>query len=291
VNLLRQHLRLILGSLFLVAILLFVLLPLLYALPGSGFGPYGSAANAQFSPPKTLWDWMDLLIVPAMLAAGAYWLNEQTRRREDANAKDRFREEVLQKYFDAMYEIILDHLDHDEHKLEALAHVRQLRTIAVLRRLNIERSQEVLDFLRASDWLGTVFNGANLSEIDLSGADLNQADFSSANLTNADLSHKPDRNATNLIATIFIDANLSGANLTGAVLASADLHGANLNLTELSKADLSGVSLNGAVLDGTIFDEETILPDGNRWTAHSDMRRFTDPEHPQFWSPPPPVPL
>src|SRR3712207_1577355 len=31
---------------------------------------------------KTLWDWADLLIVPAVLAIGGYWFNAQQRERE-----------------------------------------------------------------------------------------------------------------------------------------------------------------------------------------------------------------
>jgi len=28
-----------------------------------------------------------------------------------------------------------------------------------------------------------------------------------------------------------------------------------------------------------------ILPDGSKWTPDTDMTRYTDPNHPDFWQP------
>jgi hypothetical protein len=32
-----------------------------------------------------------------------------------------------------------------------------------------------------------------------------------------------------------------------------------------------------------MLDETVTLPDGTNWTSDTDMMRFTDPAHPQFW--------
>jgi len=42
-------------------------------------------------------------------------------------------------------------------------------------------------------------------------------------------------------------------------------------------------NLQGATLDGATFDQTTTLPDKTLWTPDTDMTRFTDPDHPQFW--------
>ena len=38
---------------------------------------------------KSLWDWLDLLIVPAVLALGALWFNTQNQQREREIASER----------------------------------------------------------------------------------------------------------------------------------------------------------------------------------------------------------
>jgi hypothetical protein len=51
----------------------------------------------------------------------------------------------------------------------------------------------------------------------------------------------------------------------------------------LCEANLKESNLLGVNLEGTRFDETTILPDGTHWIPETDMRRFTDPNHPNFW--------
>jgi hypothetical protein len=51
----------------------------------------------------------------------------------------------------------------------------------------------------------------------------------------------------------------------------------------MPRIGLSGANLQGADLTGAKFDENTTLPDGTKWTPDTDMTRFTDPEHPEFW--------
>src|SRR5690554_4001579 len=41
--------------------------------------------NTGFEP-KTLWDWMDLLLVPLVLAIGGWWLNKSQQRTEREEA-------------------------------------------------------------------------------------------------------------------------------------------------------------------------------------------------------------
>jgi uncharacterized protein YjbI with pentapeptide repeats len=94
-------------------------------------------------------------------------------------------------------------------------------------------------------------------------------------------------------AFLNIGIDLSGADLTGATLLRADLTDSNLENVTLIQADLRGSLLFGtklldanlreANLEGAVFDENTVLPDGTHWTEDTDMTRFTDPNHSDFW--------
>ncbi len=124
---------------------------------------------------------------------------------------------------------------------------------------------EAVDQLRREGWL---FDGS-LRGAYLSGANLEGADLQDANLQNA----------------LFIAANLENTqllntNLRGAHLGRASLRGATLLGTNLFDANLED-----AVLGGATFDTHTMLPDGTYWKPDTDMKRFTDPTHPEAWQP------
>lgn len=78
-------------------------------------------------------------------------------------------------------------------------------------------------------------------------------------------------------------ANLTQANLNGTNLQYADMFNVSLDQTKLKGANMQHAELKKAYLENGLFDETTILPDGSHWTPNADMRRFTDPNHPEFW--------
>jgi uncharacterized protein YjbI with pentapeptide repeats len=134
---------------------------------------------------------------------------------------------------------------------------------------------------------------SNLREVVARGATMQGASLSNANIQNAALE------GANLQC-----ASLDWANLTSANLTNANLQGANLYNTKLHSANLQGACLRGAVnLDlpsfTPLFNEKTVLPDAKRiddfnitetrydkyWTPGTDMTRYTNPEHPDYWEP------
>jgi hypothetical protein len=76
----------------------------------------------------------------------------------------------------------------------------------------------------------------------------------------------------------FQKAHLEETKLWEADLQDADFFGARLQRADLWAANLQGVNFEYAE-----FDEATNLPDGSHWTPDTDMSRFTDPTHPDFW--------
>lgn len=124
------------------------------------------------------------------------------------------------------------------------------------------RSQAVavdaVDDLRYYGWLH-LLKGADLYRANLGGADFYHVDLSGADLGRVN----------------FQNARLSEANLSRV----------SLRRTDLSGARMRSANLVGADLRDAIFDETTVLPDYSTWTPQTDMARFTDPNHPDFWQP------
>ena len=73
----RKHLLWAASIVGVVAVLLLIRLG--YAYRWTGFGQY--KVNGEVQPFKTLWDWLDLLIVPIVLAIGGYLFTRSENRR------------------------------------------------------------------------------------------------------------------------------------------------------------------------------------------------------------------
>jgi hypothetical protein len=121
--------------------------------------------------------------------------------------------------------------------------------------------------------MGTLRDGslreANLWRANLKGACLVDADLRKALLWDANLKQ----------------VDLAGAKLQRTYLRDADLEGATLWDAKLQGANLRDANLRCAKLANTLFDGNSVLPDGEKWTPETDMERFIDPEHPDFWRP------
>ena len=127
-----------------------------------------------------------------------------------------------------------------------------------------------------ADLRGQTLEGATLTGANLRGADLREADLAGAALVGAHL-----RDA-NLSGIVLRRADLHYTILSGADLRGADLRWANLQWTDLQDADLRNARLVHAHLHRAYL-HGAILPDGTRWMPGSDLERFTDPRHDEYW--------
>ena len=59
----------------------------------------------------TLWDWLELLIVPAVIAGGGFWFNRQQRERELEIAEQRAQDDALHAYLDQMSGMLVPNKD------------------------------------------------------------------------------------------------------------------------------------------------------------------------------------
>lgn len=251
---LYKNLRITLTLATIFAIFFLIVLPFLYAQDNLGLGPLAGSGIPEAEHAKTLWDWLDLLIVPAILAGGALWFNSQAKEREEERANDRYREDVLQKYFDTMLEMKLKKEIDGDQLYDAVI----MRTTSVLRRMNPERVIEVLYFLRDFEWLNDKYQinlqGINLSLANLAGFDLSDTDLTGADLSGTDLRY----------------SNLNSANLTNV----------NLNGADLRHADLGFAVLKDSILDDAKFNKHTTLPDGAKWASGTNLSRYTNSNPP-----------
>ena len=233
----------------------------------------------QVEPAKTLWNWLQLLIVPAMLVAVTFaWSALQTNsdnRREDRRlaadsvAAEQVRQDAtLNAYLQQMSDLMLHENLLVSKRDDAVRSVARTVTLTALRRLDGERRGEVVRFLQEARLIrakgeprvslaGANLTGANLSgaiilESDLGGADLRRANLKNANIHSSWL-YDADLTRANLAGAYLPGADLTLANLTRANLAGAALFGtifggANLRRADLRHADLKGADLSGANL-------------------------------------------
>ncbi len=161
--------------------------------------------------------------------------------------------------------------------------------------------------LRSANLQGANLGGANLQGAELVFAKLQGANLVLANLQGAELVFAELQGANlgfaKLQGAVLGTATLRGAHLDNAKLHGAQLRETNLQDADLYKANLQGANLMGASLHGAknletaVFDEKTVLPDAkfimqplgftpdSYWTPDTDMTRYTDPNHPDFWEP------
>jgi hypothetical protein len=227
-----------------------------------------------------LWDWLKLLIVPAVLAGGGLWFNAQQREREQQTAHNRAQDETLQAYLDGMAELLTDK-DQPLHRAQqgdSLSTVARARTLTVLGRLDGGRKRSVLQFLYESGLIHT--EEALLNESDLIEKRHNIVSLAPADLSEANL-HKAILIRANLMGAHLIGANLMGANLMGADLSGAILFRTRMRGTDLSDANLRGAILVMADLRGVLEWTEdqlstaktlegAIMPDGQTLGGYSN---------------------
>ncbi len=208
---------------------------------------------------KTIWDWMQLLIVPIILVIVGYIFSSQQHDADQKQALDQQQATILQTYVDNIQDLLLNHNLLKSKPTDDVAILARARTLTALQELDPKRKGHLLKFLHEADLIGfddtndklhdhiIILINADLSNANLSNTDLSSAYLSSANLRRANLRR----------------ANLSGAYLSGAYLSRANLSGAYLSGAYLSRANLSRAdNLTQQQLDQVESCVGAILPPG-----------------------------
>lgn len=267
-------------SILSIGFIVLIALGYLFNWSWTGLNEFVGPNVRQYQPTKSLWDWMQLLIIPIVLAGTVFLFNLAMKRselaieqqrydREQMIAEDNQREELLQGYLDRMADLLLDKGLRSSKRKAEVRDIARARTLTVLPRLDSNRKGSLIKFIYESglmydDKVGSIIDlseadlsEANLEGVNLSGANLTKANFknamlngarlSSANLTGVDLSGA-ELIGAKLIETNLTESNLSNANLTGATLINANLYQARLIEINLHSVNLNGANLSGVDL-------------------------------------------
>jgi uncharacterized protein YjbI with pentapeptide repeats len=239
---------------------------------------------------KTLWDWLQLLIVPLALAVIGFVFSiqqdnrqhaieakraQQAQQLEDQRAQaeqeiqaKRTEQATLQTYLNQLGTLLLDRNLREADENSDVRRLARGRTLVVFDAISAFRQVRALRFLYEADLIQAMpdeqpvisLDNTSLPDIELPGraflrgAHLQQANLSGANLRHADLRYTYLPRAE-LQHTDLEGADLEGADLEGAFLNSANLSEANLVDADLSRAEKNqserGANLSNANLSGT----------------------------------------
>ena len=237
---------------------------------------------------KTLWDWLQLLIVPAALGMAAIWFDSEAGRRAEAIQQQRERVQreiedqrakdmVLSAYFDDMSNLLLERgLTNPQQGSVVVRNIARAQTLSALSQLDGRRKGFIVRFLYETKvikgdppliYLGGEITGEPavdeivLSRADLNGAILHRLFIGGVNLTRVHLVGADFRWAlldkANFIGADLRNADFTGARLTEAKLSAADLTGAKLHDADFSKA----IGLKQDQIDGACGNRATKLPE------------------------------
>jgi uncharacterized protein YjbI with pentapeptide repeats len=201
---------------------------------------------------KTLWDVVQLLLIPLCIGVGSWWFQDFVKSKEllasknkadqDALASaDKANQDALIKYFDQMSDLIRKGLNSE--KQDSLSAIAQAKTLVLLQSLNSDRkrSRLVIQFLETSK--------LNKGDGVLANSEISRSDFTRSYLTNIRLFH------SNLYRSNLSHAELDGANLTGSILSAADLTNTKLNGSCLDKIHLYTAAIDNTELQNASFKE------------------------------------
>lgn len=252
----------------------------------TGFGDY-TGPLAPEERGKTLWDWMELLVIPIVLAVGAFYFNRQERRNELKIAEDRHKndlakeeerrkndiaiaeerrkvdleiadlrnqEAALQNYLDKMNELILEKglMKVKRYRDEALSENDHLDEDEIEKRIpgDLKAARDMAQIRTV-----TILRQLNETRRNIILQFLRDANLAGFLLVRSTLDHadltKADFHSINLASASMAGATLVSANLSLSCLTDANLEGVNLNGAELHNANLKRVNLSHGDLSGS----------------------------------------
>lgn len=246
---------------------------------------------------KTLWDWLQLLIVPVALAVIAFLFSraekrhdhEVTRQRTEEDkgiARRRTQDATLQAYLDQFAQLLLHRENGRVSKAQLEDDVRAViraRTLTVLdglvetsninpdhnqphsRRKSLDRKRSLLQFLYEADLIKKDNTVIDLSGANLRDAYLREVTMHDACLRKVDLGHA-DLGYTDLEGTDLSEANLGRAQLNDANLQNVILTKANINDARFASEVWEDDNTRATDLTEAVLDEAYLMGSDLRGT-------------------------
>jgi uncharacterized protein YjbI with pentapeptide repeats len=275
---------LVFSALAILPILISVFAPLFPS--WTGFSPDDIPKNTTVTPvviyqlEKTLWDWLQLLLVPIILAFGGFWLSRtenryslelQERREEEIREIEdkRAKESVLQSYLDQMTKLLLEHKLVETDEQAIVRKIARAWTISAFESLDGKGRSIVFRFLYESGLLTYSHNSGPILE--MNGVSLSEMftymnNFSNINLRRSQItdSYLAEINMSKSVLTdmLFSDTRLEMCDFEDSDFTDSDLGGnliieCNFRSTRLFKAFMTDTSIRSSDFEGAILTELT----------------------------------
>lgn len=212
---------------------------------------------------KALWDWLDLLIVPLVLAVGAWWLNRSEKKSSERIASEREalqrklaheqrQEAMAEDYFDRMGELLIEKGLRTAERDSEVRTIARARTLSLLRALDGDRKRHIVSFLYEALLIGrhnpiVELEGADLSHCVLSDMVLSEVSFQRANLR-----------YSSFVGVDFSGTNFHSAQLDFCRLVQVDLSNADLSWCSMTEASLDTVDLSWAKIAFATFENASV---------------------------------
>jgi hypothetical protein len=219
---------------------------------------------------KTLWDLVQLLIIPVALALTTMWFNSAQHDKDTQLALDKQRQDAFVTYQKDISDLLLSSkLNPPVEK--STQEVAKAKTSTILRQLDPLRKGFLVKFLYEAELIKVFFHPGSTTPstiISLDDTDLRGINLGSSIGLNTSNSYgfypTGEPNGCNLSSI-----NLQGANLKDASFKNANLKDANLRSTYLGSADFSGANLQGAyVSKEQLMQAKSLkgatMPDGSK---------------------------
>lgn len=220
----------------------------------TGFGPYNEKELGPKS--KTLWDWLDLLIIPIVLTIIAWLFKEFEKVKSDEKEKSAQQSATCDNFIKIITELNLKHALATDKPKQGADKIARSRVNFVLNILDGDRKGLVLQFLYESELINKtpkiLLNGANFKDSILDGIVLENSEIKGAYF------HKASITSSNLNNSSFIGSDFSGADISNSEVGNTDLSYCNLSNGKIQNMDLTSVNFEGANLNGTDLEGSTI---------------------------------
>jgi uncharacterized protein YjbI with pentapeptide repeats len=241
----------------------------------------------EIQPGKTLWDWLQLLLVPVVLASVAFAFNAGQASINQQLQDQSKQEQVINDYLNQMSTILLQYKLHDSQPGTPIRALAQASTLAALDRLDSAHKNIIVLFLYRADILKYHYYKHNETEcgdpkvlkkqfpdenpiITLSQGHLEGVTISDLGLSCIDL-HNMYLDGSNFSASVLDRADLGLSFATKADFSNTSMNSANLYYLDLEDANLQGAKLQYANMNGICLSHARL---NGADLQHADLRVY-----------------
>ncbi len=224
-----------------IGVLLIFLFIYLYDQPWTGFGK-GVGNNVQSNSPKTLWDWLELIIVPISLSLIAWFFKKSEIKTEKAISLEKNREGELYSFYDYVQNIHFSTDLNDNRTKEMVSVLASARAKVIIGNLDVKRKASFIKFLYEVGFINIDGPIIVFDRPDFSGINLDNNSLFKMTIRGADFSNSSFEFST-LSFSIF-----SGSCFSKSSFYFAQLQRAYFDWCEVDSADFSHANLEKASL-------------------------------------------